>query len=374
MLSDTAQTILHLSLISGIGPRTIEMIVRGLSSSDLLKEIYSFSISDFIARCGLSEKNARLVRDGLTDKKILDQECVLIKKHDISLCTIVDKEYPELLSHIHLPPSVLYYKGELPCKKTLAIVGSRAAGNYADQVTQHLVEGLVADGWAIVSGGAYGVDTMAHRKAIEFGATTVVVLGSGLLQPYPFSNKKLFDDVVKSGGVVISPFSLNTGPHRGNFPARNRIIAGLSKGCIVVQAGQKSGALITAHCALEEGRSVFAVPGPIDDPLSVGCHALLQQGAKLVQSVDDVLEEFGGVSVDKKHIHMTSKKPGRVPVLSSKKIQHDNPIVAALDIPRSLDDLSSRTGEPISDLQFKLFDLQIEGKIKQNFAGLWERV
>jgi DNA processing protein len=270
----------------------------------------------------------------------------------------------------------LYYKGKLPSKKTMAIVGARAAGKYANQVTNHLVEGLASHGWVIVSGGAYGVDTMAHKKAVECKAPTVVVLGSGLLQPYPFSNKKLFDDAVLGGGAVISSFSLNTGPQRGNFPARNRIISGLSQGCIVVAAGQKSGSLITAQCALEEGRHVFAVPGPIDDPLSVGCHWLLGQGAKLVGSVNDVLEEFGGaIAHEKKNVFRTQSQniPTKHSVVSAKRDTTGNPIVDALDMPRSLDDISSRTGESISELQFKLFDLQIEGKVKQNFAGLWER-
>jgi len=372
-MKPSSRTILHLSLLLGIGPRIIENIVRGLSSVDELEKIYTCTIADFINHCGLSEKQARSVRDGLANTKVLDEECALLEKHDISIVTIADDEYPELLRHIHLPPSILYYKGTLPGKKTLAFVGARTAGEYADQVVSHLVSGLAHDGWTVVSGGAHGVDTMAHRRSLEYKVPTVVVLGSGLLQPYPFANKKLFDDVVKNNGCIVSSFSLNAGPQRGNFPARNRIIAGLSQGCVVVQAGQKSGALITAHCAVEEGRHIFAVPGPINDPLSVGCHHLLGQGAKLVQTVDDILEEFGSAGTHE-HKPVFRSQQQSVSVKKTVLKQTGNPIIDVLDVPRSLDDISIRTGQTVADLQFKLFDLQIEGKVQQNFAGLWERV
>ena len=227
---------------------------------------------------------------------LLDEELALLEKHSITLLTPFDNNFPEDLKQIHHPPMVLYCKGAPiePAAKRLAIVGSRKANDYAKQVIQSLVPSLVEHGWAIVSGGAEGADTMAHQAVLDAGGNTIAVLGAGLLTPpFPASNKQLFERMVAHGGTLVSPFSLRTPADRTTFPQRNRIISGLSLGSVVVQAAQRSGALITARFALEQGRQVFAVPGLVNDDLSYGSHHLIKQGAKLVSTVSDIFEEFG---------------------------------------------------------------------------------
>jgi Predicted Rossmann fold nucleotide-binding protein involved in DNA uptake len=158
---------------------------------------------------------------------------------------------------------------------------------------------MVENGWVIVSGGAIGADSMAHAKTVACGGRTMAIIGSGLLNPYPSSNEKLFNDILASGGLILSPFGMQTVARPGNFPARNRVIAGLSLGCVVVQAAKKSGASITAQLALDNGREVFAVPGLFHDELSIGCHALIQQGAKIISDAYDILAEFPGLVPDR---------------------------------------------------------------------------
>lgn len=277
--------LLHLNMLEGVGPATI---ARLLTHDDL----YQATESDLI-RMRLSERSARLVVQGLADKRLLDRELELIESNAVSVVTLHDEQYPDLLRHIEYPPPVLYYKGVLSssCALHVACIGSRKASDYARTVAAKIIPELVVRGCTIVSGGARGADSFAHAVALESFGSTIAVLGSGLLRPYPPENKALFDRICTSGALV-SPFSLLTQPFAGNFPARNRIIAGLSRGVLVLQAGKPSGTYITAQFALEQGRDVFAVPGAVDDPLSVGCHELIQQGAQLVLNAQDILGQL----------------------------------------------------------------------------------
>ncbi len=285
--------ILHLSLIDGVGPATIKTIVQNKPASWAWHELYQMTQSDLIAVFGLSQLAAQKIYSGLKDEALLANELALIDRHSVSWLTLLDQSYPALLAQIYAPPAVLYWRGaEINSPHCLAIVGSRKANYYGQRVINQLVPEFVKYGFTIVSGGALGADSMAHQAAITAGGKTIVVLGSGLLHPYPHSNKSLFEAVIASGGTIMSAFSLQTTVMPGNFPARNRIVAGLSSGCVVVQAAQRSGASITANYALEQGREVFAVPGPIDDDLSAGCHALIQQGASLVSKAQDIFDVF----------------------------------------------------------------------------------
>lgn len=389
--------LLHISLISGVGPAGALKLIKYLFNerfpdmldADLheiikhqdeldLEHIYFYSVQDLIRKAHFSEKMARLIVAGLADKTELDQECALLETHNIDLITIFDNNYPEILQQIYLPPIVLYCQG-VPlthAAKRISIVGARIAGLYAKSVIEQLVPVLVANDWQIISGGALGADAMAHSATLAAHGTTVAVLGSGLLQPYPDANISLFKDIVRQGGSVISSFSLRTPPEKGNFPARNRIIAGLSHGCVVVQAGQKSGALITAQFALENGRQVFAVPGPINDDLSVGCHELIKQGAKLVACVSDILEEFNESALVPSF--GTARRDESITVASAAKIlsefvQELDPILQALNEACTLDELSLKTGFDVIELQNRLFELQLEGKVVQRFTGAWEK-
>lgn len=350
--------ILHLSLIPYAGPAKVEALLVELCKGDF-PNLYSFGVREFM-HLGVNEKTAHLLVNGLKDKAYLEQELRLLEKHDISWCTVLDEAYPALLREIHLPPPVLYYQGSLTMpEKNIAFVGSRASSQYGKKVVQTLVPQLSAAGWGIVSGGAYGIDTVAHQATVDTDGRTYVVLGSGLLRPYPAKNKKLFEQVVYGGGAVISTFPLLMDALPQNFPARNRIISGLSHGTVVVRAAVKSGALITAKYALQQGRSVFALPGQIDDPLSAGCHSLLAQGAVLVQSAEDLFQEFG-----------FTEKSGQKEAQDS--ILFD-PLVNFCREPKTVEELLQLTKLPENKLNDKLFELQLAGDLHQNFAGLWEQ-
>jgi DNA processing protein len=364
--------IVHLSLIENIGPAAINKVFNNLSL-DQIKDLYSFTQSDLISLCSLTAPTAAKIVLGLANQRLLEHELLLVQKHGITVHTIFDDEYPALLKQIYLPPPVLYIKGHFKESKSLAGVGSRQAHSYAQRVLALLLPPIIDNGWSIVSGGALGADTFAHHIALKTGGITSAVLGSGLLQLYPSENRKFFDEIVHHGGALISPFALNHCPLPGNFPARNRIIAGLSHGCLVVQAAQKSGARITANYALEQGKEVFVVPGPIDDPLSAGGHALIQQGAKLVTTSEDILIEFNETSTIAP-LQIRSKFEQQVSLLKVSEQEPQDPFVALCKQPISAEELADKTNLSLPELQAKLFDLQLDGKIAQNFAGLWESI
>jgi DNA processing protein len=223
----------------------------------------------------------------------LKKEMDLIKKHGVKVITFLDKDYPENLKNIYDPPVVLYVKGNIlpEDKLAIAIVGSRLASFYGLQTAEKLGFELASHGITIVSGLARGIDSSAHKGALKAKKRTIAVLGSGLANIYPEEHKDLADKISESG-AVISEFPMRTIPDKGNFPKRNRIISGLSLGVVCVEAAEKSGALITCDCALEQGREVFAVPGKVDSMTSKGTNKLIKQGAKLAQGVEDILEEF----------------------------------------------------------------------------------
>lgn len=367
-MNEQRNTLLHLSLIAGVGPATIDAIVGKKSEYGSLKNVYNFTEDDLVKMIGLSAKTASLVVLGLRDKKLLEDELTLLAKHQVDWLTRYDDNYPALLKHIYLPPTILYFKGVLPeSNHSLSIVGSRDANAYGQRVVQQLVTDLVHHEFIIVSGGAHGIDTFAHKATLDAGGKTVVVLGSGLLRPYPAQNKKLFEAVVQGGGAVVSCFPLSMAPAAGNFPARNRIIAGLSSACAVVQAAQKSGALITADYALNQGKEVFAVPGPIDDPRSAGCHSLIAQGACIVTGVETILNHFG--------IQTKAPVVNRSALTNDKNSIADNDCASTIlnqcRTPVAFDELLNVTAMNLTELQSILFDLQLQGKIHQNAVGLW---
>ena len=223
----------------------------------------------------------------------LKKELDLIKKHGVKVITFLDQDYPENLKNIYDPPVVLYIKGKIlpEDKLAIAIVGSRLASFYGIKTAEKLGFELASHGITIVSGLARGIDSSSHKGALKAKKRTIAVLGSGLANIYPEEHKDLADKISESG-AVISEFPMFTRPDKGNFPKRNRIISGLSLGVICVEAAEKSGALITCDCALEQGREVFAVPGKVDSMTSKGTNKLIKQGAKLAQGVEDILEEL----------------------------------------------------------------------------------
>ncbi|HBS48516.1 TPA: DNA-protecting protein DprA [Candidatus Dependentiae bacterium] len=384
------QTLLHLSLIEGVGPATIFKILNYVRKGDLknpldfssvedfdFEKIYSLNENDFSLFRNLSQKQINVIIEKLSDKSFLEKEINLIKENKISLHSIFDANYPASLKNIFLPPPILYTKGKPIEDKNLklAIVGSRKAGKYAKNVTDYFAKELVSHGWEIVSGGATGVDTMAHKATLEAGGKTIVVFGCGLLWTYPAENKNLFKEITEKNGTLVSAFPLTMEPNLTTFPARNRIIAGLSNGTLLVQAAEKSGAKITAQFALEQGKTVFAAPGSIFDPLSTGCHQLIAQGAKIAWSVESILEDFGFV-IQKPKVNSLEKS--KTPIAESKiKLNlsnESNKILQNLTVATSIDELNAKTEIDFATLQNELFSLQLEGIVKQNFAGYWELI
>ncbi len=237
---------------------------------------------------------------------ILLWRAVLVKNFKYVITNIVQKitlnskNYPELLKQIYDPPKQLYILGDLTdqlslINNPLAVVGTRKASTYGKKTTNYFVRTLAKAGLTIISGLALGIDSIAHQSTLEVKGRTVAVLGSGLNVIYPPTNKNLAQEIIKSNGVIISEYPPNTRPSKQNFPTRNRIIAGLSLGVLVIEAPEKSGALITARAAIEQGREVFVVPGSIYNENSAGCHFLIKAGAKPVTKPEDILETLSSL-------------------------------------------------------------------------------
>ncbi len=276
-----------LSQAPGIGQKRFKILVDNFKSAaevwnspeKLLKQILDTSVFEEFNK----------FRHNTNPEKLLEN----IYKKDIKVLALFEKDYPEKLKEIFDPPPVLYIKGELKPEDNfaLAVVGTRRVTNYGREVTETLVRQLAASGLTIVSGLARGVDSLAHKTALENGCRTIAVLGCGVDIVYPPQNFNLAKEVVKNGALV-SEYPPGTAPIPGHFPARNRIISGLSLGTLVTEADEKSGSLITASLALEQNREVFAVPGPIYSQLSKGPSGLIKQGAKLVTLAEDILDEL----------------------------------------------------------------------------------
>lgn len=216
------------------------------------------------------------------------------KTNEITVITILDKEYPPLLKEIYQPPWALFAKGDLSLLETvpkLAVVGSRQATQYGKNAIRLIFPGLIDNGVLIVSGLAKGIDALAHENAIKNGGKTIAVIAGGFYHIYPKENMNLALEMMKNQ-LVLSEYPPDTKPLRWHFPSRNRIISGLSKGTLIIEAKRKSGSLITANFAVNEGRDVFSLPGSIFNPYSIGANELIQQGAKLVTSAEDILEEI----------------------------------------------------------------------------------
>ncbi len=304
-------------------------------------------------------------------------ELKIINKHGFKIATINDPEYPALLKEIDDPPPYLNYTGVLdntrPC---LAIVGSRNATSYGLSTSRKLGYNLAKTGFQIVSGMARGIDTAAHRGAIEAKGRTYAVLGSGLNYIYPRENSGLYNKI-KENGAVISEFDINQFPDPRNFPIRNRIIAGMSTGTCVVEAALRSGSLITARLSGEYGREVYAVPGSIASSKSHGAHHLLKQGAKLVENHNDIIEELNQF-VHRADDNKTEKRDSRN-IKQDQGFNNLNKIdTAILNIldpyPVHIDALAEKTGFDTKVLLPALLNLELNGKIKQSNGKYFSKI
>jgi DNA processing protein len=281
---------LRLSLISGVGPRTRRALLDRFGSSEAVLNAAPSQLRD------VEGVGPKLVEKIVAARQQSDAEDEIARCRDLGVTILADDEpdYPPLLRQIPDPPAVLFLRGQLrpQDQAAIAIVGTRHATHYGIRQAERLAASLAQAGLTIVSGLARGIDAAVHRGALVAGGRTLAVLGSGVLNIYPPEHEQLAAAVVGQGALLSEAPPL-AAPHSGVFPQRNRIISGLSLGVIVVEADHRSGALITARQANEQGREVFAVPGRVDDRTSHGCHRLIRDGAKLVESADDVLEELG---------------------------------------------------------------------------------
>lgn len=277
-----------LKSIAGIGNVTFPALVDKFGS---LPAIFDASVTDLKKTPGISKEAAASIAN-FQDWEQVKVELELARKNNVNIITYHDELYPKKLLNIYDRPPYIYVLGSLDKDDiNIAIVGSRAASSYGKYTTEKLSRELAMKGLTVVSGMARGIDSAAHRGAISVHGRTIAILGSGLDVVYPPENKKLFHDILEHG-AIISEYPLGTPPRSSNFPARNRIISGMSYGVVIVEAGEKSGSLITARLALEQGREVFAVPGSIDSAGSRGTNKLIKQGAKLIENTDDILEEI----------------------------------------------------------------------------------
>lgn len=292
------------SVFPGIGPVRFKLLLEYFGSA---KAAWEAKETELVA----IQMSDRLRSEFVAFRKAFDIADYLKKLETlhVGFLTLESPRYPALLKQISDPPFVLYIKGYKPnvamdMSRTLGVVGTRRVTSYGKDVTQRLVRDLVAHGFTIVSGLAYGVDAVAHNTAIDCGGNTIAVLGCGIDIIAPPSNANLYTQIANGHGAIVSEMPLGLRPNKGLFPARNRIISGLSLGVLVTEGADDSGALITARNAGEQGRDVFAVPGPITSPYSRGPAKLLKNGARLVESVADILDELG---IDQRYKRMPNE-------------------------------------------------------------------
>jgi DNA processing protein len=288
-MADKAFFWLGLNLTPGVGSVLFKRLIERFRTPEA---VFQASTKELLEIEGLGERVAGEIKKGPLEK-VVHKELSLLDEVGGKILTVQDDLYPKRLKEIYDPPAILYVRGELRREDDLAvsIVGSRKITAYGRMITEKMSKELARQGVTIVSGLARGIDSVAHEGAISAGGRTIAVLGCGVDRVYPPENKSLFSKVIDHGAIV-SEFPMGTPPDAGHFPRRNRIISGLSLGVVVVQAGEKSGSLITAGFALEQGREVFAVPGNVGTEGSRGSNQLIKEGAKMVESSEDILVEI----------------------------------------------------------------------------------
>jgi DNA processing protein len=348
-------TLAYLTLLSakGLGPRRIKMLLEHFGSALTILEADKQALSEVE---GFGDVTIQAIAEA-KKKDWAEKELERANNLNIQLVHFEDERYPRALKQIYDPPPLLYVRGVLPTsERAVGIVGTRDASDYAMKFTETLARDLSNTNVTVVSGLALGIDSAAHRGAVSTeNGQTIAVLGSAVNVIYPKQNEALAKRIEEGRGAIISEYTIGTGPTATNFPGRNRIINGSSSGVVVVEAGEKSGALITSDYALEEGRTVFAVPGRVGDTKAKGTLALLKQGAVLVQSVDDILNEFGWMSHATQSVVPTIQLSSLEEKIVSSIKKLSNPL---------LDDLLHATELPVSELLKTLTLLELKSVVK----------
>jgi DNA processing protein len=360
-LSDDERDLIALHLVTGIGPRLTSALLERFGSA---AAVLRASAADLREVPYLGAKVADSLQHALANPDVA-KECAQIEKHGVHLRVMGRPEYPANLATIDDAPHLLFVRGALEARdeKAIAIVGSRACTSYGKRLAERIAQDLARAGWTIVSGLARGIDACAHRGALQAKGRTIAVLAGGLSKIYPPEHADLADEVAASGALVTESCMLME-PMATLFPARNRIISGLSRAVVVIEAAEKSGALITARLAAEQGREVFAVPGTVDSSASMGTHQLLRKGAKLVRHADDILEDLQSLP------GLVEEKSQAAPVQPLDLDETQQKIWEALAERRLVDDLTYQLNLPISELTRHLMMLELR-KVVRRLPGNW---
>lgn len=345
-----------LSQLPGLGGEGLRRLLQALGSP-----LHIFAAPASTLRQYVKPTVASAIAEGF-DETDLAPLAVWLDDPDNGIVTLADPDYPQALLNIPDPPPLLYMKGRraLLNRQAIAIVGSRHATAQGLSNAEAFAQTLGAAGLCIVSGMAHGIDAAAHRGGLQTASSSVAVVGTGLDKIYPAANRELAYSLARQG-LLVSEFPLGTPPLAANFPRRNRIISGISLGCLVVEASLQSGSLITARMALEQGREVFAIPGSIHSPQAKGCHYLIKQGAKLVECAQDILDELqcslSIVSVEES------------------AVMKEHPLYRHLGFdPIDLDTLSLRSGLTIEALSAILLQLELDGRVATLPGGFYQRM
>jgi DNA processing protein len=360
---------LALHLVPGVGRITFKKLVAYFGHPHAVMRATAGQLTRV---SGIGPKIAQAIT-GFQALRAVEQEMRAAKAAGCQIVTQDDEGYPSLLKTIEDPPPVLYVRGDVgnPMAPGVAVVGSRRPSTYGKVVAEQLARGLAACGVTVVSGLARGIDSVAHINSLEGGGRTIAILGCGLSYIYPPENRRLAERIGRQGAVV-SEFPMMTKPDRLNFPLRNRTISGLSFGTVVVEAGERSGALITVQWALEQGREVFAVPGNVTAPTSRGTNRLIKMGAKLVENVDDILEELPRYALGEKH----DSSPAQREFCQADSTPDERRLLDVLDPveARHVDWVIEQTRLPTSLVSSLLLRLELEGKVVQLPGKLFLRV
>jgi len=357
---DSREAFIALNMIEHVGPVRARLLLEHFGDAP---KILAAAKSELLRVRNIGEETAEAIS---TWEKSVDLAGELKRISDFGCHVLIsaDENYPALLREIYDPPLVLYVKGALTAKdkNAVAMVGSRQTTHYGIETARKLAYQLAYVGVTVVSGGARGIDTAAHQGALAAKGRTVAVLGTGINLIFPTENAELFERISKNG-AVITQFPFNRPADKQSFPIRNRIVAGMTLGTVIVEADLHSGALITANFATEYGRQVFAVPGRIDSPRSKGCHDLIKKGAKLCESAEDILSEF-------EYLFPASNRPaapnetGVLPALElpeNEKLVYD----ALSKEESSIDEVIRRSGLPSSAVSVALLSLEMKRAVKQ---------
>jgi DNA processing protein len=352
--------LIHLTMVPGVGPQTSHALLERFGSAG---EILAASRSDLCGVSGVGPKLAEKIGRARDDFDAA-AELALCRRLGVAVMARGDPDYPPPLENIPDPPSLLYIKGRLEPRDQLAIavVGSRHCTPYGQRNTERLAAALARTGLTVVSGLARGIDAAAHRGAIKAGGRTIAVLANGLAAVYPPEHEDLARAVVEAGALV-SEMPMRQGPLAGLFTQRNRIISGLSLGVLVVEATPRSGSLSTAAHAVEQNREVFAVPGPADSLSSRGCHRLIRDGARLVETVEDILEELGPL------VQEVRTDPEQPPVRHPAELalsDSERSLLGQLDDQSTgVDDLITRTGMTAAQVMATLSVLELKRLVRR---------